>query len=313
MSSDKNDITFLQRNPEDVYVIHCAYGKANNENHFSPRIYCIYLKNLDSSYSAKFSLETYGSKNDIPINDIPDWYDDLELYILDDLNDFLKSKSDCLFIYWAEQGNELILDILKTRFEELNKAGTTKRFFEIPMQQRKSVQSLLQNLSKASFINQTDLKVFVRDHNNQQLINGYLQGSEESVCFTRKEYDKITLSITAKVDFFIKIINQQPTSPKTKTEITSPLDLQSFSLGWLLKRLSIGSWLLMGGILIGTFLTGLGINDYFSSKNEKALDREIQDLKKQNEKQQQDYEGDKKSLLDSILKLNSKINKMSQK
>src|SRR5438552_1601010 len=128
MKKSIQEILLIKQNPEDVYVIHSSYGKTDNLDHFHPRFYCIYIKNIDASYSNKFSIEKYASKSGIGINDISDWYDDLEISILDELNSLLKAKSECQFIYWAEDGNELILDLIKSRFDELNNDGNNKEF-----------------------------------------------------------------------------------------------------------------------------------------------------------------------------------------
>jgi hypothetical protein len=294
------EIAAIQSSPEDIYVIHCSQSAAGNVNHYNPRISCIYVQNLNSSEGLKFSIEKYASKNKIDINDITDWYDDLEIYVLDDFNTFLKSKLHCTFIYWAEEGKELLLDIIKSRYEELNKEDDKKAFCRVPISNRKTVQHLVKKVFQDDEIPK-DLKQFIKHHNNEQLINGFLNNAEESICFDKKDFNTIGTSVVSKVDFFISVINDYSSrdTMQVKDVNSDAIDLQSMNPFSLLRRLNIKSWLL----LISIFSAGIGIGKYFLSQEINTLQNDKSQLEKEITDQQNMFKDSIDNLKAENLKL----------
>jgi hypothetical protein len=306
------EIPLLEKNPEDVYVLHACFTKSTNTNHFSQRIVCLYLQNLNGSHSEKFSIEKYASKNNIALDGIEDWYDDLEIYVLDAFNSFLQSKSGSTFIYWLDEGQELVLDIIKARFEELNKESTSKVFQIVPSSNRKSIQYLMKRVSEEEVPD--DLKLFIKNHNNQQLIASYLSNGEESICFTKKEFNKIGSSIISKVSFFIKLINNlskvQAKTGESKT--ITPIDLQSMRLIDILRNLNVKSWLFLFGLASVGYATGYAITSFTKKSEIESLQKNIGDLEIELKQKSTELGEVSSTFKDSVKLLNENILTLEQ-
>ncbi|HQQ96767.1 MAG TPA: hypothetical protein PLX35_05860 [Cyclobacteriaceae bacterium] len=305
-----HEIPSLEKSPEDVYVIHACFTKTDNTNHFSQRVVCIYVQNLNGSYSEKFSIEKYASKSNISIDDIEDWYDDLEIYVLDDFNSFLKGSANSIYIYWLDEGQELVLDILKTRFDELNKGNTTKTFHIIPPSNRKSIQYLIKQISDDETPN--DLKLFIKSHNNDQLIAGYLNNGEESNCFAKKEFTRIGTSIVSKVSFFTKLINSYSKKSVGTTNF-APIDLQTMRLIDILKNLNLKSWLFLFGLIGLGYGAGYAITVFQKGKEIESFKSKVTQIEQDLEAKSIELERSNLQFGDSVNALNTKITTLRKK
>ncbi len=296
--------------PEDIYVIHCAYGDCPNTDQFGDRVVSIFVKNLDSSKSVLVSIEKYASKSGIELNEMKDWHDDLEIAVLDEISDFLKSKSDCNFFFWAEQGKELILDVLQSRFEEINRDSPNKKFADIPASQRWSIKDFLKD--RADIDPYDDLKKFIKSNGNGNLV-GYQSSSEERVSFDKSQFGKIKTSIAFKVDFLIGLLQSNVTSSDADSSSTlnnrhvEPMDFQKMNLLSFHNKLNIPSIFLFWGFVIAMFGAGFKVSSYFMNEDKKAIIREMNDSKMNHEIQLKSWQKDKKSFKDSISVMNKRI------
>jgi hypothetical protein len=299
------EIPSLEKSPEDVYILHACFTKTPNLNQFSQRVVSIYLQNLNGSNSEKYSIEKYASKNNIEIEDIEDWYDDLEVYVLDDFNSFLKGKIGSTFIYWHDDNKELILDIIKERFEELNKENTGKSFQTVPVTHRKSIQYLMKKVSEVEI--PSDLKQFIKNHNNGQVIAGYLNNGEESNCFDRKEFNLIGTSIISKVSFFAKLINEHAKQNQKTLVVFAPIDFQSMKVGDIIRNLNLKSWLILAGLVGASLSLGYGVSNYLNSSEIKSLKDDNSDMEKVIKNKQDELTSKTQLFTDSVTTLTDKV------
>lgn len=275
MNPISKEIPALLESPEDVYVVHFSHGATNNRAHFCPRIFCIYVQNMNGSESIKFSIENIAIKQKVPIDDIIYWYDELELSLLDEFDAFLRSKNNCTFIYWVEDYKELILDVIKSRFEELNKVEK-RSFCEIPIANRKSIHFLVckieRNVSR-------DLKRFINAFNKNTPIAGFLSLAEEQQYFEKKDFSKIGASVVAKVSFFVRIIielvNQPPLSAAPGLPNPEPFDIRPLTPKQLFKNLNVASWLIIGGAMVSAFTFGMWLNNILNNEDLKDKSKKL--------------------------------------
>ena len=294
---DSNEIQTLFNNPEDSYVIHCAYFEEDMPVGSLKKIICVHAKNLNSTDSREFSIYNFASKNDIPHDDIEDWFDDLELSILDEFNSFLKEKSRCSFIYFGEEeGQGLILDELKRIFETRNKADAQKIFKEIPINRRKNIPYIFQfdNSDK-------NLKNFIKRFNENEIPTTFLSEGEEGANFEKKQYNKIRESVSCKIDCMIKVLNSHRNKSSSQ-KATGAVDIQSLKPVDIIKNMNIKSWAWLIGIAIAIFSAGYGSNEFFENKELEAVNEENDKLKKTINKSELDSEQIKTFLIDSIQK-----------
>lgn len=267
--NSQTEINVLFNSPEDSYVIHYSFIEADGINSHLNKIISIHAKNLNSSDSREFSIEKTASKNDIPIEDLQDWFDDLELTILDEFNSFLKEKSKCIFIYYCEEdGQGLILDEIKRIFDARNKSYAKKTFKIIPTSNRKSIPFIFR------FSNQDKgLKSFIKKFNQDKLPNGFLTNGEESVSFEKKLFNKIRESISCKIDFIISLLNSEnnkSTLYYTKQDNTV-INLEDQNLWELIKKFNVKSWGILIAIAIVIFSGGMFLNRILNSKEKNNL------------------------------------------
>jgi hypothetical protein len=298
------EISAIQSNPEDVYVIHYSQYMDENRSHYPRRVSCIYVQNLNGSESQKFSIDKYAVKNDIDLAAIEDWYDDLEIYVLSDFNTFLRTKMHCTFIYWLEEGQELMLNAIQARYEELNNGEVDKSFYVLSSSNKKVIQNLVSKVDPDSTA-YTDLKKFIKYHNQDKILPGFLNTAEESVCFDKKDFSKIETSVVVKVSFFVSLINTCSTveSKQKKDPNNDPIDIQSLSPRALLRRLNIKSWAWFIGIIISSFGIGtsLSISQVTQLKNQNTeFQNQLTEAKKQYEDSLRKYSNSNLNLLNQL-------------
>lgn len=259
--SNQNIIKDLFNNPEDSYVIHYAFIEADGKINHLRKVISIHARNLNSSDSREFSIEKEASKHkEILIEEIDDWFDDLELSILDDFNSFLKEKSNCRFIYF-EEGHGLILDELKRIFESRNKFDTKKIFKDIPPSNRKSINYLFNYIEQ-----EKSLKNFIKKYNDDKLPANFLTTQEESVCFEKKNHNKVRESILCKIDFIINLLSHEKNRKKGKNKegIADSINIEDLKPRDIFKNMSNKSWWWFIGVIVvvlsGVFTAGMWYN-----------------------------------------------------
>lgn len=260
-----NKITNLFAKPNQAYLIFGCFTIRQGVNGFTKKIVSIQCKNLASTDSREFSIEKTATKNDITLDDINDWFDDLELHVLDEFNSFLKEKAECSFLYYSEDGKGLILDEIKRLFENANKQESKKIFIDVPQVRRIDIPSLF-NYTE----NERELKGFLLKHNNNQLPAYFLSVGEEEVSFDNKQFNKVRNSINCKIDCLIKILSENKESNNTKN-VSNPIDIEEITFGKLMKNLTLKSWLILLGIASGIFLFGTQFNYLLSEHQAKGL------------------------------------------
>lgn len=292
------EIQALFNNPEDSYVIHFAYIEVDNVASSHKKIISIHAKNLNSTDSREFSIDNFAAKNDIPVEDLEDWFDDIELSILDEFNSFLKEKSVCNFIYYGgDDGQGLILDELKRIFEARNRADANKFFKEIPSSKRKNLPFLFQFDEQDKSI-----KSFIKHYNNKKLPIAFLSNGEEGVNFERKHFNKVRESVLCKVDFIIKILNifKNKTTPITSNSISNSVDLESLKPSAIFKHMNAKSWAFLFGGLAAIFSLGMWVNSLVSTNENNVLESKNKELIEKIEKNDTDFKQRESYLVDSI-------------
>jgi len=270
-----NEIQSLFSNPEDSYVLHYSYLDVDSSDGVFKKVISIHAKNLDSSDSREFAIDKYVLKNDISIEDIDDWLDDVELAVLDEFNSFLREKSNCKFIYFDDtNGQGLILNELERIFESRNSSESNKKFKQIPRSNRKSLFYLFQFDSQNK-----SLKDFIKLFNNNNLPLAFLTNAEEGSCFEKRHFNKLRASILCKIDFIIALLNSHNAEPnKNKVEDVNTVDLENLKPSQVLKNMNIKSWGILIGILIAVFSLGAWVNSLTSTNNDNNLKDKNQKL-----------------------------------
>jgi len=292
------EIQALFNNPEDSYVIHFAYLEIDNIASSQKKIISIHTKNLNSTDSREFSIDNFAAKNDIPLEDLEDWFDDIELSILDEFNSFLKEKSICHFIYYGgDDGQGLILDELKRIFEARNRTEANKVFKEIPSSKRKNIPFLFQFDEQDKSI-----KSFIKKHNDNKLPIAFLSNGEEGVNFERKHFNKVRESVLCKVDFIIKILNvsKNKIAPIIQNSNTTSVDLESLKPSEIFKHMNTKSWAFFIGAVVGLFSLGMWVNSLINTNENNNLKNRNKELIKELEVNKTGYEKREPFLIDSM-------------
>lgn len=271
-----NEIQALFINPEDSYAIHYSYLDVDSSDGVFKKIISIHARNLDSSDSREFSIDKYVLKNDIPLDDIEDWLDEVELIVLDDFNSFLREKSSCNFIFFGEDnGQGLILNELERVFEARNSAESNKHFKEIPPSKRKSIFYLFQFDSQDKSV-----KDFIKLYNQNNLPTGFLTNGGEGACFEKRQFNKVRASVICKIDFIIRLLNSHSsTNPKISENIGQAVDLENLKPSVILKNMNLKSWLWLIGIIGFIFSAGLGLGKFLNTNRVEQLEYELENQK----------------------------------
>ncbi len=295
----REEIKALFTNPEDSYVIHFTYLEKEVQGRSIKKVIAIHAKNLNSTDSREFSIENFASQNDIPFDDLDQWFDDIELAILDEFNSFLKEKAQCNFIYWTEDdGQGLILDELKRIFEARNKAESQKTFKQIPTGSRRSIPYLFKFNEQ-----EITLKGFIKQNNSDRLPIAFLTNHEEGACFEKREYQKIRASILCKIDFFIKVLSASKDQNHQEATKSSAVDIEGLKPIDIIKNMNFKSWLILSGIVLGLLSSGWGLGRYLNTTEEENLKKELKELRKSTDNEKSELNKNNAVAIDSINKI----------
>ena len=93
----------LVEDPSKVLVIHYSQFKTYDDEYggISPIICAVVIKSLDKKIEKHFSIHLEADKGGIPIEEVENFYPQLEMNNLKNINDFFKRhKENYIWVHW---------------------------------------------------------------------------------------------------------------------------------------------------------------------------------------------------------------------
>jgi hypothetical protein len=205
----KKIIETLRSNPSQALVIH--YSRQNlmdNESGVAtPRVIAIMVKSLDGKQNNCFAIHHEAEKADIILENITDFYDQLEERLLRSFNAFVKSNRECKWIHWDMNDVHFGFEAIKHRYcVMVEEEG--KDFQEIPNHNRINLNSLLKDIYGANYEKEPQLENLMKSNNGGVTKTGHLTIEEEATAFKSLGFPIILESLRCKVNFLLDVVDK---------------------------------------------------------------------------------------------------------
>ena len=199
----------LNKNPSQALVIH--YSRQNlmdNESGIAtPRIIAIMIKSLDGKQNHCFAIHHEAEKADVILENITDYYDQLEERLLRSFNSFVKNNRDCKWIHWDMNDVHFGFEAIKHRYcVMVDEEG--KDFQEIENHNRINLNTLLKDIYGTSYEKEPQLENLMKTNNDGVAKNGHLTLEEEAREFKNLGFPSILESLRCKVNFLLEVIDK---------------------------------------------------------------------------------------------------------
>lgn len=205
----KKIVEGLRHNPSQALVIH--YSRQNlmdNESGIAtPRIIAIMVKSLDGKQNNCFAIHHEAEKADIILENIADYYDQLEERLLRAFNNFVKSNRESKWIHWDMNDVHFGFEAIKHRYcVMVDEDG--KDFQEIPNHNRINLNTLLKDIYGSNYEKEPQLENLMKTNNGGAARAGHLTIEEEAVAFKSLGFPTILESLRCKVNFLLDVIDK---------------------------------------------------------------------------------------------------------
>lgn len=193
----------------NVLLICYSYCNVNiNQTDFSPIITSISIQSLDKNYENKyFSLIKEAEKANIELDDIEDNYEELEYFLLDEFNSFLKKHRDYIWIHWRMNQLDYGFEAIKHRFD-ITAKEVDRELENISANNKFDLNYLLETMYGAEYTKDNDKMKSLMKENNYIDLKSYMSSKQESEQFNEKQFSQVKNSINSKMNFMFTIIEK---------------------------------------------------------------------------------------------------------
>lgn len=195
--------------PGNSLVIHYSRQDLNdNEKGMAtPRIIAIMIKSLDGKTTDCFAIHHEAEKAKVILENITDYYDQLEERVIRGFNAFVKTHSGCKWLHWDMNDVHFGFDAIKHRYKVLiDEEG--KGFEEVPFHNRININEIVKDIYGSNYEKDPQLDNLMRTNSKGHLKEDFLTLPEEAAAFKQLDFPKILESLRCKVNFLLDVINK---------------------------------------------------------------------------------------------------------
>ena len=189
-------------NPKDTYVIHYSCESFyDREDGRSPRITSIAIRNLASGQTVSFSIHQIAERNGIPLSEVDEKYDCLELSMLKDFFTYLSNFRGNTYLHWNMRDANYGFQAIEHRFRVLG--GSEETLYVVDHNRKIDLARLLHDIYGSGYIEHPRLEQLLR--RNAIALRDFLPGADEAKAFEEHDFAGLHLSTLRKVDVIANI------------------------------------------------------------------------------------------------------------
>lgn len=187
----------IEKNPEKYLIIHYSCESFFNLNGKSPRIASISVRQYNNAQTNNFSIHQVAEQLNMTITD--ENYLEIEKKLLDDFFDFVDKKSDKIWLHWNMRDSSFGFGALELRYKILDGTPTI-----IDNDKKIDIGHLFKQYYGGDYIGNPHIQTLLKkNHFNDK---NFLNGAQEAAAFDNKDYVKLSLSTSSKVNLFSSFI-----------------------------------------------------------------------------------------------------------
>lgn len=208
----KEKLKRLRDAQDNILLVHYSCQSLNDSNEgFSARISSIAVTHFVTSVTNSFSIHLVAERRKIKKEDIVAHYDVLEAELLTNFYDFMRQRLQHFWVHWNMSNSVFGFEALAHRYSVLTQN-------EAPVLDDEKKFNLIELVSaKYGKRSVDDPKM-----KNLMILNGglhrdWLDGKQESECFTNREFVRLHKSTITKTYFFGSILGRLLFGKRLKT------------------------------------------------------------------------------------------------
>lgn len=183
----------MTRRDHTVVIHYSCESFYDRSDGTSPRITSIAVANLASQQTSSFSIHQIAEREQVPLVQIEDHYDDLESKMLDEFNTYAQSRLEYTWLHWNMRNIHYGFQALAHRHEVLGGQPV-----DIPEVNRVDLARLMPDMYGGRYIGHPRMQKLVEKNRISDL--DFLSGAEEAEAFENREFVKLHYSTLRKVD-----------------------------------------------------------------------------------------------------------------
>ncbi len=187
----------IEKNPEKYLIIHYSCESFFNLNGKSPRIASISVRQYNNAQTNNFSIHQVAEQLNKTITD--ENYLEIEKKLLDDFYAFVKIKAEKIWLHWNMRDSSFGFGALELRYKILDGTPTI-----IDNDKKIDIGHLFKQYYGGDYIGNPHIQTLLeKNHFNDK---NFLNGAQEAAAFDNKDYVKLSLSTSSKVNLFSSFI-----------------------------------------------------------------------------------------------------------
>lgn len=193
----------IRSNPARYFLIHYSSEMLfddNLEGH-SPRITSIVIMHYQTGQTQSFAYHLSADLLNIPKDQVEAHLDEIEHDLLSRFYRFVRERREMHWIHWNMRGQLFGFEHLEHRYRKL----TGLEAPNIPVEVRLNLNDVLRERYGRDYAAHPQLKNLMLLQGS--IPKGFLEGAEESQCFSQREFIRMNESTTTKVHFFRHVID----------------------------------------------------------------------------------------------------------
>ena len=198
----KTKIKDCVENPGAYGVIHYSCESFNDRpNGLSPRITSIAILEFATYQVTSFSIHLVAERSGIDVQHISAHYDELELRMLKEFFNHLKSYRDRRYVHWNMRDVGYGFEAIQHRFLALG--GSRDDLFVLDHDKKVDLAMMLKDIYGDDYIGHPRMERLLEK--NEKTPRFFLTGAEEASAFEKGEYFRLHQSTLGKVHAFADI------------------------------------------------------------------------------------------------------------
>lgn len=185
---------------DKIFVIHYSCESFYDiKDKATPRITSIVIKNVRSGQTHSFALHLSAEELKIPVENISDNYDKIEIKMLKDYFDFISKHLDYTWVHASMNDIYFGFQAIEQRYKVLG----GKAICSIQDSSKINISTLLYRIYGDDFIDKPVMEKLIRKNFD---VKDLLSGEEEAKAFNNKDYIKMHRSTLAKASKYADIL-----------------------------------------------------------------------------------------------------------